>query len=324
MLPGSRKKEPGIFCAYKAVGIPYNRPMPKYRNTFSSAAEMLSVVGLLRTDVPGALSAEMVDMADEVFTVPERPEDFRVRIQSARPELAVPVSGGLESTVLYFRAVRAGRKPKAFYVLYGHPYARKEQAALIHLGINPQQIKIERLSSMPATMYWKHIIPARNFIILSAVAEEILGGEIWFGVSNGEMPVGGGDKSETFFNMVNHHFNRLPFPVKVEIPLQTETKVDLVRWWLRAGISKELLAETVSCFSDSKEKHCGACQSCLRKYIAFAANGLELKTDVDVRVGCAQYIEKYKRVMGGALKTESFGKYSRRRCEQDLQEIERL
>lgn len=269
-------------------------------------------------DVPVSLQA----LVEECLQVPERPETYHVRFQE--PEqvvVAIPVTGGLDSTVLYYRAnyglANHEAVPKAYYVDYGQPYAIKEQMALARLDVPYSLMQAEK----PLGRYWKHIIPARNLLIFSMIAEKLQGGgRILFAVTNGEMPERGGDKSVRFLNLLNTALQALPYPVTVETPLANETKPDLITWWKNAGLDLKLLQYTVSCFTGGVGvvSHCGECQACLRKYIAFYLNGMELATAQPIEIGCMQFIERYKRVMSEALETRNFLKYSERRCVQDL------
>lgn len=288
-------------------------------NSFSSVARVMLANGVNRR--PGNFPTALADLQDEMFAVPERPEDFTdMTVRSPSYSTSVLVTGGLDSSVLYFSAKLRREQGglydgfRAYYVNSGQPYYEKEIRALYKLGIKFDTL--HELSMYPVSSYWKHILPARNFLYLSLVAERMGMGEIWFGVTNGEMPERGGDKSKTFLKIVNDMFATLPYPVVVTTPVSFSTKTDLVAWW-KDNLSLELLDYTVSCFS-TEEGHCGQCQACLRKWIAYTNNGLELKTTMPVKLGCKEYIEKYKRLMSEALDLKTFTKYSEKRCRQDL------
>jgi 7-cyano-7-deazaguanine synthase in queuosine biosynthesis len=152
------------------------------------------------------------------------------------------------------------------------------------------------------------------------------GGEIWFAATSGEIPRYDGDKSYRFLAQLNSMFaHYLPALVRVATPLAEETKADLVAWALKNGY-KEELQHTTSCFAGLSFQgvHCGRCQACLRKWLAFAYNGLELETATPVKIGCREYIKKYRKVLPAALKSANFSHYSKRRCEQDLKALDML
>lgn len=261
----------------------------------------------------------------EMCAVPERPVGYSPTFTHRSLPVAIPVTGGLDSTVLYFR--HRGKDCQTFYVDYGQPYVVVEELALHDLGIPYARLESGLAHDGP---YWKHIVPGRNFYLLSRIVDELPhGGRIMFGTVDGEMPGFGGDKSVRFFELLNSLFARLPVPVRVENPLSDETKTDLVKWWLERNLGVELLEKTHSCFSGSRHgtpgvHHCGACQACLRKWIAFYNNGLKLKTIGDVRVGCAEYITKYRTLMTAALEKSDYKHYSQKRCIQDLAALKAL
>lgn len=265
-----------------------------------------------------------IDIAKEVLDVPERPSTYTPLVYSPSAQesaIAVAVTGGLDSSVLYFRALETKRPVVAFYIDVGQPYARKEERALDKLGI-PWR-KIDAGLGSHTGEYWKHIIPARNLLCLSLIVEEMMGGEIWFGAVQGEMPERGGDKSLAFLEQINLLFSKLPHPVRVVTPLQYETKGDLVRWWLTNDAVQAPIHQTVSCFN-AVDGHCGQCQACLRKWMAFHNNQISLATRVPVQIGCKEYIAKYLLVLNDALNTQNFSKYTKRRCEQDLAALSAL
>lgn len=299
-------------------------------NNYTKLAEGVMRHGL--NIEPLTIHREMKGFVSNLFQVPEKPELFMSPEVMALPQrVCVPVTGGLDSTLLYFKikrdlAVGVESKRESIqihtaYYDFGQSYAYKEIDALQRLGI-PLSNHIDRRDMTNGGIYWKHILPGRNFYILASLAENHMpqGGVILFGAVDGEMPTQGGDKSKRFFAQLNTLFAALPYPVIIECPFQNMTKTDLVEWWLRSGGEKEILVNTVSCFNAEwvMPWHCGECQACLRKWLAFACNNIELKTEVPVKLGCVEYIEKYNRVLNEALNTGDFTKYSQRRCEQDL------
>lgn len=292
-------------------------------NKLSDYAFAVMQAALLQEKLPGA-SLPLVSLVAEALAVPERPEAYAIQFLKTGMCVAIPVTGGLDSTVLYMRN-HSRKNLRAYYVQFGQSYAMKEKNALDYLDISYTCLRSD--SALPLEKSWKHIIPARNFYILSLIAEQMWGGgDILFGVVDGERPERGGDKSVRFLGSLEAMLLRLTFPVYVAFPLASETKTDLVKSWLDEKWPLDMLAKTVSCFSEvsGDYTHCGACQACLRKYLAFISNGLELETEKDVRIDCKDYIEKYKRLMNKALQEEDFSRYSKRRCEQDLAAITML
>ncbi len=304
-------------------------------NRYSAIAKQIMLAGLAKHTC--AVPLEMQMMAEDMFNVPECPmEDTKFKYHRGCT-IAVPVTGGLDSTVLYLRATEEVYQRRfrdgsdvvdfwmvaPYYVYFGQPYAAKETIAIESFTMPGTHILLGHGKIADETKYWKHIIPGRNLYVLSLIAEHMQGGEIWFGAVDGEMPLTGGDKSRYFIGAVNRLFSKLPYPVTVETPLEKETKTDLVKWWLDNGYSKEMLDKTVSCFHP-EEQHCGACQACLRKWIAYTNNGLTLETTVPVKKGCVEFITKYRNLMGTAVRDRNFMHYSERRCIQTLAALEKL
>jgi 7-cyano-7-deazaguanine synthase len=286
-------------------------------NKLSLVAREIMFAGLEQRDVE-IPKDEYFNLANEVYNVPEKPKGYHPKKKGLSKEVAVLVTGGLDSTALYYWALKKYKKVRAFYIDIGSPYAKKEIEALHNLGM-PVSIRIDEGFIGYEKEYWKHIIPARNLYFLSLVAEEMKGGTILFGATNGEMPIRGGDKSKRFIQLINKEFAKLPYPIKVEVPFADWTKGMIVAWMKKNKLIRQL-GQTISCFSGEKGP-CGACQSCLRKSMALITNGLYLKTNVDVRMGCKQYIKKYLKVLNEALQKKDFSHYSRRRCTEDLESI---
>lgn len=287
-------------------------------NSLSAVAADIMRVGCARTgDVPEWAYGFVLDM----FNVPEVPVDVGIGIARYSNQIAIPVTGGLDSSFLYYLALKEDVPVRTFYIDVKQPYAYKEKVALDELDIPYSTLDGPR--GLGHVNYWKHIIPGRNFYILTRIAEEIQGGRLWFGAVDGEMPVSGGDKSKKFLSFTVALLAALPYPVKLETPVASYTKTDLVAEWLKRGFGERELFATVSCFSPGP-RHCGACQACLRKWMAFANNGLKLVTEIDISFGCVEYIAKYWRVLAEALADNDFSRYSRRRCEQDLAALDKL
>lgn len=293
-------------------------------NRYSDIAKGLVQAGLYC--IPPKLAGgneELLNLFNNLYPEREMPDDFKKALKAMNlhgSEIAIPVSGGLDSSILYFRAKQQyGVRARAFYVDIGQSYRHKEFQALEDLGIKYETIFGE---VFPKQLYWEHIIPGRNFYIFSLLAERIRGGHIFFGVTKGEMPESGGDKSKEFLKSVNTLFCKLPYPVTIETPLENETKVDLIHWW-KKNLQEKSIQHTISCFSE-EIGHCGKCRACLRKAMAFVMNDLTLQTNVPIQEGCVDLINGYRKNMGEALRLEDFSNYSKQRCEEDLEAINRL
>jgi len=288
-------------------------------NSYTDIARRIMMAGLKRQYL--SIPKRFFALAQEMFNVPEKPLGYQEKNSVYFLERVVLVTGGLDSSVLYFRLKKDFPNLRAVYINIGQPYLAKEIIALKQLGIEHETV-VDLSFAEYEKDYWKHIIPARNFYFLCLVAEQMKGGIIYFASTDGEMPEVGGDKSKRFLKWTNELFTKLPYPVRIETPLENETKTDEVKWW-KENLPIEQLDYTMSCF-EAEIGHCGHCQSCLRKAIAYANNGLKLRTNTPILEGTQEYIAKYKTLMPEALKKKDFSHYSRRRCIQDLRGIELL
>jgi 7-cyano-7-deazaguanine synthase in queuosine biosynthesis len=63
--------------------------------------------------------------------------------------------------------------------------------------------------------------------------------------------------------------------VAVRLPTRHLSKSQLVAQYLNRGWSPDRLIGSRSCYSGETASECGRCRSCLRKYCALAANGIE-------------------------------------------------
>jgi 7-cyano-7-deazaguanine synthase len=84
------------------------------------------------------------------------------------------------------------------------------------------------------------------------------------------------DKSPQAFADMSAFITRLSGrSVRVDSPFWAMTKTQIVAWYLGQGLPAEDLLLTFSCSrSDREMTHCGACSSCLRRWISLANNGV--------------------------------------------------
>ncbi len=261
---------------------------------------------------------DFAGIAGEIYQVPEKPEGFTPRFKETEYKgRIVLVSGGLDSTVSWLMAAQETRmEPRAYYVDMGQEYGQKEIHALQAIGIPFDVIKVPE----PPHLHdgkWKHIHPGRNFYYLSLVAEQAQGpSQLVLSAVEGEISDRGGDKSRFFFDETNRLFAKLDTPVQVVTPLDQMTKTDLVAWAIHndfLGVVKK----TISCFSP-EEGRCGRCQSCLRTWIAFSNNDIDIPFAVHPMEGAVEFVQKYEKVMGEAMKNNDFSHYSPKRIAQTL------
>ncbi len=195
----------------------------------------------------------------------------------------IPWSGGLDSTSCLFMALESGIDVTTVSFNYGQEYWNKESAStrqirdklknsctnwIMHIEIDINYL-VEELHKM-FSGNWGHIFPLRNYIILKMISDlEYIKpyDEIWFGVVQGEIPYSGGDKSSIFLSYMKKFMGDRE--LQLVLPLIGLNKSDLLHWSLRKEVRYNTLVETVSCFSGNGGTHCGKCQSCFNRAVAF-------------------------------------------------------
>jgi len=188
-------------------------------------------------------------------------------------------SGGMDSFIAYYMLKeKFGDEIKTAYVSLGHRYQDKEMRIIRELDV----AKIIPLHGIIRNLQlgaWESPdahIPMRNmFMIQLAAMTAPEAVEVYLVAQKGEQSIP--DRSPKFFtNMSAILTEQLDKRVLVLNPCQDMTKVQMVKWFKeRYPEDIEHLRKTVGCYSPS-DKHCGACGSCLRRSVAFEANGIEL------------------------------------------------
>lgn len=235
----------------------------------------------------------------ECIDVPQNP-GYKINfvVPSSRPICLV--TGGVDSTILYFTHKEAGDEPIPIYFNYGQKYMLPELDALKDLGINAF---IEDVN-LPLKQSWKHIFPFRNFVLLCAAAHYTTS-DVLFAVTQEEMPETGGDKSKRFISLMEIYLQR-------KIVTMGGTKEQNIAAFvqLMGDRGVEILQKTVSCFNVSINKglHCGNCKACIRKWISFTQHGIDIEFAGDPAK--SDVVEEYRAAMSTALKSGDFSVYS--------------
>lgn len=182
-------------------------------------------------------------------------------------------SAGLDS----FPAWHYLGRPAALYFDLGHRYARQERAAIAELAgrceidvTYSDELKLAEWEAGDA------IIPMRNayFAMLAANRAPT----VWCVGVKGDRTH---DKSPEAFAQISQFVTTLSGrPLRLDSPFWTMTKTDIIAWYLSQGLPAEDLLATYSCSRlDGAMTHCGACSSCLRRWISLANNGIDAPFD---------------------------------------------
>jgi 7-cyano-7-deazaguanine synthase len=122
------------------------------------------------------------------------------------------------------------------------------------------------------------IIPNRNahlVLLASHYGETILLGSV-----SGDRSF---DKDEKFYmrmeDLLNHMWQEQHWTEErkfnISSPYKDKTKTQLVREFLRNAGLVQTLADSYSCY-EGKEKHCGVCKACFRKWVSLENNKIVL------------------------------------------------
>ena len=177
-------------------------------------------------------------------------------------------SAGLDS----FPAWHYLGRPQALYVNIRHRYHRPELAAVTALaGRCGIEVAVSDELDLSCWQTSEVNIPLRNVFLAMLACRHAY--TIWcVGVKGDHMP----DKSPEAFTAMSQYLSRFACrPVRVDSPFWDLTKTQIVAWYLNEGLPAEDLLLTYSCTGSGQPAiHCGACPSCLRRWIAFANNGI--------------------------------------------------
>jgi 7-cyano-7-deazaguanine synthase len=165
---------------------------------------------------------------------------------------AVLFSGGLDSAVLLAAEMRGGHRARPIHVRAGLAWEDAEARAIRRLLASPP---FEGLASplMTLTMDMRDLV---------------LG------------PLGGNpfpDATPEFFAAMAQAMSLgLAHPISIAAPFASLHKEDVIRLGRDLGVRMEL---SLSCMNPDDDRHCGLCSKCRERRDAFAAAGVEDKTE---------------------------------------------
>lgn len=167
-------------------------------------------------------------------------------------------SGGLDSFITWNYL----DKPKVLFVDYGQKYVNIERNAVAKLYHDFEFVKLDGICALEDKIF----VPARNLMLATLGLRYST--DIAFGGVKDETCK---DKSPLAFKLMSNILSKFnERQVIVFSPIWHMTKTDAVKYFID-NFDKELLKDTVSCYS---EKICNSCESCFRRFVALASNGL--------------------------------------------------
>jgi len=189
--------------------------------------------------------------------------------EQPKPGRALMFSGGMDSYLVH----RLWRPEYLVFCAAGHRYERREAQAVERLGLRGAVVVDRTLNLGP----WERddaIVPLRN--LLFAAVGSRYADTVWLASLAGEV---NWDKTPEFYwtaSAALSHCHRTSYwcegrTVAVESPCARSTKAQLLRQALLAGVTREEVGLTVSCYDPGG--FCGRCSSCFKRAVATKLNG---------------------------------------------------
>lgn len=221
--------------------------------------------------------------------------------------------------IMYHFAIAQGLSPVCLYVDLGHPYAHKEKTAMARNSEWMPEVEIIELSSLYHLIEKRmsnQIIPSRN--VLLAVIGGMFSPRVWLGALDGEQLGKEHDKSPRFFedttkllSFTNEFFQK---ETSIEAPFGKMSKSETLRWALEYGIPLDELLATSSCYDGSDGK-CGMCLTCVKRRLAFLANGIE-EPGYPVGLMDSPYMQELIREIPIADANKDYSRFTPKRIEE--------
>ena len=234
----------------------------------------------------------------------KRPRVLSWRMMSAtnKPAVVVPVSGGMDSTVLLHKAAREFNKIHCISFDYGQKHKKELTCAATQIDLIKNKLGNDNVSwetidlsffkaisstsaltnSDIAVAKAKHAmgdpqtvnyVPFRNLMLLSiclAYAESHEATAVWHGAAQADSIAGFWDGSAEFITDLNKiaSLNRRS-RIKIEAPLLTKSKLDIVTLGVHLGVP---FKDTWTCYEGSQDA-CGECTACSLRLQGFIKAG---------------------------------------------------
>jgi 7-cyano-7-deazaguanine synthase in queuosine biosynthesis len=198
------------------------------------------------------------------------------------------ISGGIDSTIMLFEAYLQGLKAELLYVKCGQKYEKQE---LFHINKLLQTYSLPyklHVIDIKGISHKDNFIENRNLTLASIAVTSLKARYIQIAGLKDDNVV---DKNDAAYKIMSDTFTLFSKrPITVYSPYSNITKGELVERFLRTfPNSAEVLQATYSCYS-AKDKPCGKCPACFRKYVALVSNGIPAGFDIDFSI-VSKYLE---------------------------------
>ncbi len=234
--------------------------------------------------------------------------------------LSIMFSGGLDSLIAWFYAVKNGYKPQAINVNLGQPYADKEIQSIKKLqskfDIPVDFINMKELFPLIEKRLSNQIIPSRN--VMLATIGSMFNPIVWINALESEVNGKEHDKSYKFFNNLSEFLsftnNYFQDNTTITSPFLHMTKADTIKWALNNGLTKEDLFDTSTCY-DGEYLKCGKCLSCIKRFMAFGLNGI-IEPNYEINPLESDYFKELLTEIPKAIQNNDYSRFTRKRCEE--------
>ena len=206
-------------------------------------------------------------------------------------------SGGMDSTVLLYSAIRTFDQVLALSFFYGQRHNKElvhaTEIAKLHTNVihkiidvsffkdiasksaltNPD-IAVAKARDVIGDPQTVNYVPFRNMMVLSiacAAAESIDATSVQYGAAQADSVAGYWDGSVEFLDSINEVtiLNRRS-KIKIEAPLIEKSKTDIIRWGTELSVPFE---KTWTCY-EGAELSCGTCPACSLRVKGFMDAGI--------------------------------------------------
>ena len=210
----------------------------------------------------------------------------------------VPISGGIDSTVLLYHAVKCGEFDEVHAISFN--YGQRHSKELDYAKETTKQLDVNH--KIIDLSFFKHInsssltnpdidvaktrdvlgdaqtvnyVPFRNQMLLSicsAIAESLEANTVFHGAAQVDTQAGYWDGSNEFLEAINSltSLNR-KHRIKIEAPLIELSKKEIIEWGTELGVN---FRNTWTCY-EGKEQACGECTACSSRLQGFIDAGVE-------------------------------------------------
>ena len=220
----------------------------------------------------------------------------------------VPISGGIDSTVLLYHAVKSGDFNGVYAISFDYGQRHKKelecaigatrklnvphkiidlnffQSVIDSSSLTNPCIKVAKTRDVLGDAQTVNYVPFRNQMLLSiccAVAESAGAEVVYHGAAQVDTQAGYWDGSNEFLDAINSltSLNR-KHRIKIEAPLIEKSKKEIIDLGIDLGV---FFSNTWTCY-EGKEKACGECTACSSRLQGFIDVGVKDPLEYDKEI----------------------------------------